>query len=342
MVKTKELKLEEKGGIIALWKNGLKIAEIARQMELPDSTVRSFIKRYDERGTLENQPRPGRPSVITERQKRLLVHETMKNRSTSLHELTTNIGLEVSKTTVSSCLHDVGIGSYVAAKKPFISNENRKKRLIWCKEHINWSMPEWSSIIWSDESSVEIGQSSRRELVWRKAGERYNSDCLRPTFKSGRKSVMVWGCFVGDRLGPLVICKEGCMNSDDYIKILSDNLKEFKNTIETEQDTILTYQDDNAKIHTSKKNREWKEQNGIESLPWPAQSPDLNPIENLWKILKDRTQQRKPFPRTVEQLKAALREEWGKLEPDVLINLVNSMPKRVKMVIEAKGGHSKY
>jgi len=68
----------------------------------------------------------------------------------------------------------------------------------------------------------------------------------------------------------------------------------------------------------------------------------LNPIENLWKILKDRIQQRKPFPRTVEQLKAALREEWGKLEPDVLINLVNSMPKRVKMVIEARGGHSKY
>jgi len=147
---------------------------------------------------------------------------------------------------------------------------------------------------------------------------------------------MVWGCFVGDRLGPLVICKEGRMNSDDYIKILNDNLKEFKNTIETEQGTDLIYQDDNAKIHTGKKTREWKEQNRIKSLPWPAQSPDLNSIENLWKILKDRTQQRKPFPRTVEQLKTALREEWCKLEPGVLLNLVNSMPKRVKMVIEAK------
>jgi len=68
----------------------------------------------------------------------------------------------------------------------------------------------------------------------------------------------------------------------------------------------------------------------------------LNPIGNLWKILKDRIQQRKPFPRTVEQLKVALREEWNKLEPYVLYNLINNMPKRVKMVIEAKGGHSKY
>ena len=58
--------------------------------------------------------------------------------------------------------------------------------------------------------------------------------------------------------------------------------------------------------------------------------------------LKDRIQQRRPFPRTVEQLKVALREEWNKLEPYVLYNLINSMPKRVKMVIGAKGGHSKY
>jgi transposase len=343
MVKNKELKREEKGGIIALWKNNFKVAEIARQMELPDSTVRSFIKRYNERGNLENLPRSGRPSVITERQGRLFVRKTMKNRHVSLRELTTNVDFEGARATASNYLHNAGIGSYVAVKKPFISKENQKQRLLWCKERINWSVvPEWSSIIWSDESSVEIGQSSRRELVWRKAGERYNSNCLRPTFKSGRKSVMVWGCFVGDRLGPLVICEEGRMNSDDYIKILNDNLKEFKTTIETEWCTTLIYQDDNAKIHTSKKTCEWKRQNRIESLPWPAQSPDLNPIENLWKILKDKTQQRKPFPRTVEQLKIALKEEWCKLESHILLSLVSSMPKRVKLVVEAKGGHSKY
>jgi transposase len=326
-----------------LWKNNFKIAEIARQMELPDSTIRSFIKRYKETGSIENLPRCGRPSAITERQKRLLVRETTKNRRAPLSELAINTGLEVSTSTISNYLHNSGIDSYVAAKKPFISEENRKRRLAWCIERANWDViPEWGSVIWSDESSVEIGRSSRRELVWRRVGERYNLDCLRPTFKSGRKSVMVWGCFVGDRLGPLVVCEEGRMNSNDYIEILQNSLMAFKTTMETEWCTTLIHQDDNAKIHISRKTREWKERNGIESLPWPAQSPDINPIENLWKILKDRIQQRKPFPRTTQQLKVALEEEWGKLEPGILFNLVDSLPRRIKMVIDTKGGPIKY
>jgi len=342
MVKTRELKPEEKGGIVALLNNNFKNAQIARQMKLPDSTVRSFIKKYKKTGNIENLPRPGRPPIATQRQKRLLIREVMKNRRAPLRELTANVGLNVTTTTASNYLHEAGIKSHVAAKKPFISDENQKKRLIWCKEHINWNISEWNNIIWSDESSVEIGESSRRELVWRKVGERYNLNCLRPTFKSGRKSVMVWGCFVSNRLGPLVICEEGRMNSDDYIKILNDHLKEFKAAIETEFGNTLIFQDDNAKIHTSKKTREWKEKNRIISMPWPAQSPDLNPIENLWKILKDRIQQRKPFPKTVQQLKIALKEEWSKLESNSLSNLINSMPKRVRMVIEEKGGHTKY
>jgi hypothetical protein len=217
---------------------------------------------------MENLPRSGRPPALTERQKRLLVREVMKDRRAPLGEITVNSGLEIPNSTARDYLHDAGISSYVAAKKPFISDENQRRRLAWCKERVEWDvLPEWGSIIWSDESSVEIGKSSRRELVWRKAGERYNRDCLRPTFKSGRKSVMVWGCFVGDRLGPLVVCEEGRMNSDAYIKILREKLIPFKTAIEIGCDTTLIFQDDNATIHNSKKTLEWKEKNDIETLP---------------------------------------------------------------------------
>lgn len=202
-------------------------------------------------------------------------------------------------------------------------------------------MPEWGSIIWSDESSIEIGKSSRRELIWRKPGERYNLDCIRPTFKSGRKSLMVWGCFVGDRLGPLVFC-DGYMNSDKYITILNKNLKEFKANIEDEWDTTLTLQEDNSRVHVSKKSKKWKEENEIICLPWPAQSPDLNPIENLWKVLKENIQKGGTFPRSIEELKIALNEEWRRLSPNLLFKLVDSMPKRVNMVLNAKGGPTKY
>jgi transposase len=276
------------------------------------------------------------------RDKRHLAREAMKNRQLPAHKLAENCGLEVSTTSICNYLHDANIYSRVAAKKPFVSAENQKKRLSWCKERSKWHVfPEWSGIIWSDESSVEIGKSSRRELIWRKPGERYNLDCLRPTFKSGRKSVMIWGCFVGNRLGPLVFC-DGSINSDAYIEILEQNLIGFKASVEEEQDVPLILQEDNAAVHVSKKSKKWKEENGIVCLPWPAQSPDLNPIEKLWKILKDNVQKMKSFPRTIKALKIALEEEWGKLDPNLLSKLVESMPKRVKLVVDAKGGPTKY
>lgn len=54
------------------------------------------------------------------------------------------------------------------------------------------------------------------------------------------------------------------------------------------------------------------------TMDWPASSPDLNPIENVWKLLKDNIQKRENFPRTVDELKASLREEWSKFNVSVL------------------------
>jgi hypothetical protein len=189
---------------------------------------------------------------------------------------------------------------------------------------------------------VEIGKSSRREIVWRRPGERYSKDCLRPTFKSGRKSVMVWGCFAGDRLGPLVICEDGRMNATKYIQVLDSHLKPFLKELEMEWGEGIIFQEDRCAIHTAKKSVSWKEENGIVALDWPAQSPDLNPIENLWKILKDRIQSREKFPRDTKELKVALQEEWSKIDSSLLFNLVESMERRVKEVLKQKGLPSKY
>ena len=102
-------------------------------------------------------------------------------------------------------------------------------------------------------------------------------------------------------------------NSEVYIKILNENLKEFKTSLENEWDVTLALQRDNAEIHVSKKSQKWKEESDIMCPPWPAQSPDISPIENLWKVLKANVQKRKIFPTSTEELKVALKEEWGRL-----------------------------
>ena len=140
---------------------------------------------------------------------------------------------------------------------------------------------------------------------------------------------MIWGCFVGDRLGPLVFC-EGNVNSDGYIKILNENLKDFKESLEDEWEVPLILQEDNAAIHTSKTSKKWKEENGFTCLAWPPQSPDLNPIENLSKILKDNIRRKMNFPKSVNELKVALAKEWSRLDPQLLFRLIESMPRRYK------------
>src|SRR5947207_13271704 len=76
-------------------------------------------------------------------------------------------------------------------------------------KNIRKTVSDWAQIIFSDESSVEIGKQSRQIRIWRSVGERFNTDCLTSTFKSSRKSVMVWGCFAGGIKGPLVFCEIG-------------------------------------------------------------------------------------------------------------------------------------
>jgi transposase len=70
-------------------------------------------------------------------------------------------------------------------------------------------------------------------------------------------------------------------------------------------------------------------------MPWPSQSPDLNPIENLWSILDLKTKERKP--QNEQELFETLETAWYELDRDLLTRLVDTMPERVRKVIESKG-----
>jgi len=105
---------------------------------------------------------------------------------------------------------------------------------------------EWNNIIWSDESKFNLYHSDRRQRVWRMPKEKYDADCLLPTFKHGGGGVMVWGCFVNNQPGPLVII-EGKITGRKYIELLENYLLPFMNELGT---GLNIFQDDNAPVHT--------------------------------------------------------------------------------------------
>jgi hypothetical protein len=146
---------------------------------------------------------------------------------------------------------------------------------------------------------------------------------------NARSSVMVWGAFSKIGIFPLVAVPKKC-DSVKYCGILEEGLTPYYNNDET-------FQQDGAPCHTSHKTRDFLAKQKIKTVPWPAKSPDLNPIENLWGwMVKDIYFGRSAFT-NVKDLKDAVYASWARIPQKLIDSLVDSMPTRMRKVIEGKG-----
>lgn len=151
---------------------------------------------------------------------------------------------------------------------------------------------------------------------------------------------MVWGSMSYDGVGPLITV-QGSVTGRKYRQILQQNLLPL--VAERQRRRLQTIlQDDNAPVHRANVVTAWKTKNNVTTLEWPAQSPDLNPIENLWMVLKRAISSRSPSPQTVADLQVVIQEEWKKIPKGDVQKLVESMPKRALDVIKANGFATKY
>jgi transposase len=328
----------QKNTIVTLRTGGWEVKKIAEHTGHKLDTVYRTLRNFKSRNTLERLEGSGRPKKLNDRDTRSLVKYLRANRRATLGDITNSLPVKVSEGTIRKALRANGINNRIAKKKPFLSDIHIKKRLDFAKQHKSWSLEQWRRVIWTDESTFEIGKNSRTVRVWRSADEANELDCLAPTFKSGRSSVMVWGAITHDDKSALVIMDSGRRTAQDFVdQVCRGPLLDF---LQQCDEPILM--EDGAPIHRSNAPKLWREQNGINKMEWPPQSPDLNPIENLWKQLKDAVQKRSATIKTTADLKKALLEAWDAIESDRWNVLIDSMPDRVKELVKVKGGSTRW
>lgn len=154
------------------------------------------------------------------------------------------------------------------------------------------------------------------------------------------EKVMFWGCFSHGGIGPLIKV-DGMMNSKQYISVLRRGaVPEMRKRFPGNSGV---FQQDLAPCHTSKMVKTFFTSKKLSVLPWPGNSPDLNPIENLWAIAKARLRAKNCS--TMASLTAAIGEVWADNDSGlagICSKLVESMPRRVRLCLKARGGHTKY
>ena len=243
------------------------------------------------------------------------------------------VSKKVSVSTVRRSLNNSGLYGRVARRKPLLNDKHRRKRLDFAKRYRSWTSEDWKKVIFSDESRFQLFYSNGRTYVRRRKGEEFNENCVVSTVKHGGGSVMVWGCFSADGVGGLAR-----MTTNMDSAVYQDTLERHLLPMVAQSSRI--FQQDNASPHTSRSTRQWFSAHKIEVLDWPAQSPDLNPIENLWDIISRRLQSqtwRKP-----DEVWERISHIWNTMSIAITNQLIQSIPYRLQAVIEAHGGHTKY
>ena len=134
---------------------------------------------------------------------------------------------------------------------------------------------------------------------------------------------------------------EGNMNAIQYTSILSESFLGSLDDKKTRPRNVI-FQQDNDPKHTSKLARKWFTDNHIVVLGWPPNSPDQNIIEHVWDYVDRKIRQRKILPRNLEELWAALQEEWANMDKYFIRKLYRSIPNRIQALVDSKGFWTKY
>jgi hypothetical protein len=306
--------------------------KIAKRVRCDRATAQYWVQRYRENHDLSTAQRTGRSRATTANQDKQIVKMAEKEHNITAVEITKKLekrNVEISVDTVKRRLREAGGKHTNEILKPLLTGNHQARRLQWAKAHQNF---EWNRVIFTDESTFQLYSSKKKVWQFPRSKKVYR------TVKHAAK-VHVWGCFSASGFGKLV-CFQRNLDANFMCSIYEQGLLASASELFGTGNMDWILQEDNDPKHRSKIAQKWKEENNVKVLPWPSMSPDQNPIENVWRLMKINIQKKKI--KSVKGLKGELAKEWSRLSPELAARLVDSMKRRVAALIHANGDYTMY
>ncbi len=228
----------------------------------------------------------GRKTILDACDLRALRWHCITYRNATVMEITTWAQEYFQKTLLVNTIHRAirccRLKLYRSKKKPYLNMIQKRRRFLWAKAHLKWTVAKWKTVLWSDESKFEVVFGKLGRHVIRTKEDKDNPSCYQRSVQKPA-SLMVWGCMSACGMGSLHIWK-GTINAERYIQVLEKHMLPSRRRLFQGRPCI--FQHDNARPHTASITTSWLRRRRIRVLKWPACSPDLSPIGNIWRIIK--------------------------------------------------------
>lgn len=332
-----QLTTGERDRIIELHELGLSLRTIATRVGHNVSTIQRCVTRWIQEGLRARRRGSGAHRCTSERTDRRIRQSTIRDPFSTARAIRSRLppgaGGSVSTQTIRNRLHEVQLRARVPATGVPLTALHRARRLAQCHRHRTWTI-QWHRVLFTDESRFCLWRNDGRRRVWRRPGERYEPAHFAERHTGPTPGIMVWGGIMFDRRTPLVHI-DGSLTADRYVTqvvepVVLPLLQGAPNTV---------FQQDNARPHVAR--RTLNSLTGFDILPWPAASPDLNPIEHLWDLI-GRDMNLGPLAQTIDDLRTAVDVAWQRLPQATINEVIDSMPRRIEACIAARGGHIRY
>lgn len=324
--------------ILRMEARGLNFEQIAHQMKCHPTTVSRLVSKYQDHQTIDRLKGQGRKKKTCQRTDRYIKLSVDRDKNMTTKQLKSDLqhaDINISMTTARRRLHEHGYHGRLKRKVPLISKNNRIKRYAYSKEYRICHPDYWKNVMFVDEKKFSLIMRPRKRYVWRKKNTANNPCNTQPYTRSA--SVMVWGSFGAGGVGDLCFITTR-LNGQGYRDIVKEHLKSSAKKIGLRKGWMLIQ--DNDPKHNSKIVQSELDRLRIKRIKHPPQSPDMNPIENLWDYVerrigvKDRT--------SIEKFKKAIIRVWNNIPHEICSSYACSMTDRINELYSQKGYNTRY